>query len=65
MQFVTNFKQLVRSTAGDYWRIDQGLLSSFCDFEMIFSRLQNLASNGEGHLASDAAEAIQMLERDR
>ncbi|WP_171170412.1 P-loop NTPase fold protein [Ruegeria sp. HKCCA0370] len=63
--FLHALKQMVRSSAGDYWKIDRDLVAEFYDVEMAIERLRQIQSEENGELSSKATDALEMLRRDR
>lgn len=64
VQFLFAIKQMVRSTAGDYWRIDQKSLRKLCDIEGVMERLNRLSQTASEPLSQEAGEAKRMLVND-
>jgi hypothetical protein len=62
--FVEKFAQIVRSTGGDYWRIDRKLLSDFFGYDELEKKLSAI-SGRETSLSERASEILQRIKNDR
>ncbi len=64
VKFLLSLKHLVRSTAGDYWRIDNSLVSRFYDIERAVERLQQILNGSNSALMREAQRVSGYMGRD-
>lgn len=65
LRFVIGLKQLVQSSAGNFWRVDPRSVEVFTHLNTVVARLQNLATGQDQELKEQAIEALGLLERSR
>lgn len=65
LKFLEGIKQMVRSTSGDYWRIDRKLLSRFINVDQTVRRLEAMAGSEDSSIRQRASDSLEMIRRDR
>lgn len=63
--FLEALKQMVRSSDGDYWRIDRKLLNRFSNLDRAIQRLLEMSQSTDVSIKQRASAVLEMIRRDR